>query len=121
MSVSVTLFRLNGGRRKQETIKYKEGGSPRTLPKQTFAIRFSLKIKNKMHFTWEASKRSMSVFSLLLPHFPEVNLVQGLGSYFTGLHKESEIPVMSIIAFQTVIFRHRIHKAQYDLNTTRIT
>lgn len=67
---------------------------------------------------WEASKRSMSVFSVLLPDFPEVNLVQFLEAYCTGLHKESEMPVMSIIRFQTVIFRHHVHKAQYDLNNT---
>lgn len=71
-----------------------------------------------MHSAWEASKRSMSAFSILLQDFPEVNLVQVLGAYCAGLHRESEMPVMSIIRSQTVIFRHPIHKAQYDLNST---
>lgn len=50
-----------------------------------------------MHSDWKASKRSMSVFSVLFPDFPEVNLVQVLGAYCTGLHRESEMPLMSII------------------------
>lgn len=50
-----------------------------------------------MHSDWKASKRAMSVFSVLLPDFPEVNLVQVLGAYCTGLHRESEMPLMSII------------------------
>lgn len=54
-----------------------------------------------MHSAWEASKRFMSVFSVLLPDFPEVNLVQVLRPYCTGLHRESEMPVMFIIRFQT--------------------
>lgn len=89
-----------------------------------------------MHSAWEASKRSMSVFSVLLPDFLEVNLVQILGAYrnkiykniyvykiiniykYSGLHRQSEMPVMSIIRFQIVIFRYHIHKAQYALNAT---
>ena len=41
----------------------------------------------------------MSGFSVLLPDFLEVNLVQGLGAYCTGLHRESEMAVMFIIRF----------------------
>lgn len=70
-----------------------------------------------MHSAWEASKKSMSVFSVLRD-FPEVNLVQDLGAYCSGLHRKTEMPVISIIRFQTVFFRYHIHKAQFDLNTT---
>lgn len=71
-----------------------------------------------MRSAWEASEISMSIFNVLFPDLPEVNLAQVLGAYCTDFNLESEMPVMSIIRFRAVVFRPRIHKAQYDLSTT---
>lgn len=48
---------------------------------------------NQIELPWEAlgSERSMQVFSVFLPDFPEVNLVHVLGVYYSGLHRESEM------------------------------